>query len=257
MNTDILILSATIIFGFMNVMFVIAQLKKDNSIVDIGWGLGFLAVVTGLLISTESEGVVQFTFFGMIALWSLRLAGYIYKRNKGAGEDFRYAAWRKEWGKHVVWRAYLQVFMLQGSIMWIVLSPSYAVFTMPEDTFSATHYVGLVLWCIGFYFEAVGDAQMMHFKSDPKNKGKVMNTGLWRYTRHPNYFGEALLWWGFGVYSFNLELWWLSIIGPALITFLLLKVSGVTMLERKYEGNPKYAYYQRTTNAFLPWFPKK
>lgn len=257
MNTDLFILSAKIIFVFMNVMFVIAQIKKDNSIVDIGWGLGFLSVTIGLLISTGFQSIVQLSFLTMIALWSLRLAGYIFRRNRGTGEDYRYAAWRKEWGKNVVWRAYLQVFMLQGAIMWIVLSPSYAVFASASNTFGITHYVGALLWAVGFYFEAVGDAQMMRFKAEPNNKGKVMNQGLWKYTRHPNYFGEALLWWGFGVFSFTTELWWLSLIGPAVITFFLLKVSGVAMLERKYDGNPKYAEYKRTTNAFLPWFPKR
>ena len=140
--------------------------------------------------------------------------------------------------------------------MFIVLSPSYAVFSNTESTLGIPHYIGIFLWIVGFYFEAVGDAQMMRFKSDSANKGKVMNQGLWKFTRHPNYFGEALLWWGFGVFSFTPELWWLSFLGPSVITFFLLKVSGVAMLERKYDGNPKYAEYKRTTNAFLPWFPK-
>jgi steroid 5-alpha reductase family enzyme len=240
----------------MNIMFVIAQLKKDNSIVDIGWGLGFLAVVSGFVLTSKSPSVPQLVFLGMIAVWALRLAGYIFKRNRGTGEDYRYAAWRKEWGKTVVWRAYLQVFMLQGFIMFMVLSPSYALFSEVAAGLEITHFVGILLWSIGFYFEAIGDAQMMRFKSDTTNKGKVMNSGLWKYTRHPNYFGEALLWWGFGVFSLSAELWWLSLIGPAAITFFLLKVSGVAMLERKYDGNSKYAEYQRTTNAFLPWFPK-
>jgi len=257
MNAALLLLSAIIIFVFMNIMFLIAQFKKDNSIVDIGWGLGFLAVVSGFTFNIGSPSISQFIFLGMIAAWSLRLAGYIFKRNHGTGEDYRYAAWRKEWGKNVVWRAYLQVFMLQGFIMWIVLSPSYAVFSSQSESLNPTHYIGILLWLVGFYFEAVGDAQMMRFKSNSFNKGKVMNTGLWKYTRHPNYFGEALLWWGFGFFSFTPELWWLSITGPAVITFFLLKVSGVAMLERKYDGNTKYAEYKRTTNAFLPWFPKK
>lgn len=257
MNTEILLLSAKIIFVFMNIMFVIAQIKKDNSIVDIGWGLGFLAVTVGLMMHTGFQSVVHVIYVGMIALWSLRLAGYIFKRNSGTGEDFRYAAWRKEWGKNVVWRAYLQVFMLQGVIMFVVLSPSYVVFTTLPSNLGVTHYIGILFWLVGFYFEAVGDAQMMRFKSDSSNKGKVMNQGLWKFTRHPNYFGEALLWWGFGVFAFTPELWWLSLLGPAVITFFLLKVSGVAMLERKYDGNSKYAEYQRTTNAFLPWFPKK
>lgn len=255
MNSEYLFLSAKIIFVFMNMMFVIAQFKKDNSIVDIGWGLGFLCVTIGLLFAHGSQTLVQLSFLAMIALWSLRLAGYIFKRNRGTGEDYRYAAWRKEWGRNVVWRAYLQVFMLQGLIMLIVLSPAYALFSLQHADLEIQHMIGMVLWSIGFYFEAVGDAQMMRFKANPNNKGKVMDQGLWRYTRHPNYFGEALLWWGFGVFSLSTELWWLSLIGPALITFFLLKVSGVAMLERKYAGNTKYAEYQRTTNAFLPWFP--
>ena len=241
----------------MNVMFVIAQIKKDNSIVDIGWGLGFLAVTIGLVFTTGLQSQVHLVFLFMIMLWSLRLARYIFKRNLGTGEDYRYAAWREEWGKNVVWRAYLQVFMLQGVIMWIVLSPSYAVFSNPNTEFGALQCFGVFLWIIGFYFESVGDSQMMRFKAKEGNKGKLMNQGLWKYTRHPNYFGEALLWCGFGVYSFTAETWWLSLIGPAVITFFLLKVSGVAMLERKYDGNSKYDEYKRITSSFIPWFSKK
>lgn len=257
MNTELFLVSAKIIFVFMNVMFVIAQVKKDNSIVDIGWGLGFLLVTAGLMLETGFQSTVHLAFLLMILLWSLRLSGYIFKRNRGTGEDFRYAAWRNEWGKNVVWRAYLQVFMLQGVIMWVVLTPAYAVFTNAGAAFESQHFIGVFLWMVGFYFEGVGDAQMMRFKSKEANKGKLMNQGLWKYTRHPNYFGEALLWWGFGVYSLSVEFWWLSMIGPAVITFFLLKVSGVAMLEKKYDGNSKYAEYKRTTNAFIPWFPKK
>lgn len=257
MNTDLFLQSAQIIFVFMNVMFLLAQLKKDNSIVDIGWGLGFLTVTVFLTYNLGLNDTVHQVFLAMISLWALRLAGYIFNRNQGTGEDFRYAAWRKEWGKHAVWRAYLQVFMLQGLIMWIVLSPAYAILSNPTQEFNVYHIIGILLWMIGFYFEAVGDHQMMRFKKDEANKGKVMDQGLWRLTRHPNYFGEALLWWGLGAYSFTPDFWWLSLIGPAVITFLLLKVSGVAMLERKYDGNSKYAEYKRTTNAFIPWFPKK
>lgn len=256
MNPELSFISAIIIFIFMNIVFIIAQFKKDNSIVDIGWGLGFLSVTIGLFLETSLQSSVHLIFLLMIGVWALRLSGYIFKRNRGTGEDYRYAAWRRDWGKNVVWRAYLQIFMLQGTIMWIVLSPSYAVFSNSSSAFGLPHYIGIFLWIIGFYFEGVGDAQMMRFKANPSNKEKVMNKGLWRLTRHPNYFGEALLWWGFGVYSFTTDLWWLSLIGPIVITFLLLKVSGVAMLERKYEGNLKYDEYKRTTNVFIPWFPK-
>lgn len=257
MDTEILTLSAKIIFIFMNVMFLIAQLKKDNSIVDIGWGIGFILVTMVLVLSSGMASPVHLAFFAMVLIWGWRLAEYIYKRNRGSGEDFRYAAWRKEWGKNVVWRAYLQVFVLQGIIMWIVLSPAYAMFNNPSEEFGSKHLIGILLWGIGFYFEAVGDNQMQRFRADKANKRTVMDQGLWKLTRHPNYFGEALLWWGLGIFAFNPDLWWLSFIGPAVITFLLLKVSGVAMLERKYDGNSKYAQYKRTTSAFIPWFPKK
>lgn len=241
----------------MNVMFILAQIKKDNSIVDIGWGIGFFLVTAGLTFKTGNQSLVHLAFLAMIALWAARLASYIFIRNRGTGEDYRYAAWRKEWGKNVVWRAYLQVFILQGLIMAVVLSPAYAVFSTDAPEFGIQHFTGILLWCVGFYFEAVGDAQMKKFKAEPANKGKVMNQGLWRYTRHPNYFGEAVLWFGFGVFSINPDFWWLSFIGPVVITFFLLNVSGVAMLERKYDGNVKYAEYRRTTNAFLPWFPRQ
>ena len=131
------------------------------------------------------------------------------------------------------------------------------MFSNSEIELGILQYIGAFLWMIGFYFEAVGDSQMMRFKAEEANKGKLMNRGLWKYTRHPNYFGEALLWCGFGVYSFTAETWWLSLIGPAVITFFLLKVSGVALLERKYDGNSKYDEYKRITNSFIPWFPKK
>jgi steroid 5-alpha reductase family enzyme len=255
MITQLISTAALTIFAFMNVMFVLAQIKKDNSIVDIGWGIGFLLVTLRLSWQTGFTAVPHLIFLLMIAVWAIRLASYIYVRNRGTGEDYRYAAWRKKWGKNVVWRAYLQVFILQGVIMAIVLSPAYSMYSFAETELGIKHWVGMAMWLVGFYFESVGDAQMKRFKADPANKGVVMNTGLWRYTRHPNYFGEAVLWWGVGIFSITFDLWWLSLIGPAVITFFLLKVSGVAMLERKYDGNPKYAEYTRTTNAFLPWKP--
>lgn len=255
MNLPFLYESALVVFIFMNIMFLLALRLRDNSIVDVGWGIGFILIAT-LGVLRHGSAPVHLLVFAMVMLWGIRLAGYIFLRNRGKGEDFRYADWRKAWGRHVVWRSYLQVFMLQGLFMLVIASPIFSVFSSPATGLSWNVLLGAVLWGIGFYFEAVGDAQMKAFKADPANKGRIMRSGLWRYTRHPNYFGEALLWWGIGLVSFHAELWYLAIIGPSVITFLLLKVSGVTMLERKYDGNPKYADYVQRTNAFLPWFPK-
>lgn len=256
MNWDFLVDSAVAVFIFMNLMFVVAFLIKDNSIVDIGWGLGFIIIgCVGLL--RHGQGTLQWLTFALVVLWGVRLASYILIRNRGKGEDFRYAAWRKEWGSSVVWRSYLQVFTLQGLFMLVIASPLHVLFSTDESPLGWHVWIGVLLWCIGFYFEAVGDAQMMAFKNNPVNKGKIMSSGLWRYTRHPNYFGEAMLWWGIGLVAASGPIWYAAFIGPVVLTFLLLRVSGVTMLERKYEGNPNYAEYVRQTSTFLPWWPKR
>lgn len=255
MNVPFLLQSALVVFIFMNVMYGLALWLKDNSIVDVGWGVGFMLIAnTGLLHS--GLALVPCLVYSAVMLWGFRLATYIYVRNHGNGEDYRYAAWRKAWGKYVALRSYFQVFMLQGSLMLVIASPLYAAFSSNEQSLSCNVVLGALLFGIGLYFEAVGDAQMKAFKANAAYKGTIMRSGLWNYTRHPNYFGEALLWWGIGLMSFEMETWYLSIIGPAVITFLLLRVSGVALLERKYDGNPKYADYVRTTNAFLPWWPK-
>jgi len=256
MNWDFLFDAAVAVFIFMNAMFMLAFRLKDNSIVDIGWGLGFIIIAcVGLL--RHGQGMLHVLTFSLVALWGVRLASYIFIRNRGKGEDFRYAAWRREWGSSVVWRSYLQVFMLQGMFMLVIASPLHVLFSTDGVQLGWNVWVGVLLWCIGFYFEAVGDAQMMAFKRDPSNKGKIMRTGLWRYTRHPNYFGEAVLWWGIGLVAASGPLWYAALVGPAVLTFLLLRVSGVTMLEKKYDGNPKYADYVRQTSTFVPWWPKQ
>lgn len=256
MNWDFIFDSAIAVFVFMNLMFLVALRLKDNSIVDIGWGLGFI-LIASIGVIRHGHEKLHLLLFSMIALWGVRLAAYIFIRSRGKGEDFRYAAWRKEWGGTVVWRSYLQVFMLQGIFMLTIVSPLWAAFSDVGSSLGVNTWIGAMLWCVGFYFEAVGDAQMMAFKSNPENRGRIMRSGLWRYTRHPNYFGEALLWCGIGLVAASGPVWYLAAIGPAVLTFLLLRVSGVTMLEKKYEGNPKYADYVEKTSAFLPWRPQQ
>lgn len=255
MNWLLLQNSALIVFIFMVVMFLIAQKIKDNSIVDIGWGIGFVLIAISSFLLSE-QTTVQWIAVALITVWGLRLATYIFSRNIGNGEDYRYAQWREEWGKYVVVRAFFQVFMLQGAIMLIVASPLYVIFSQPlELTWNV--YLALVVWLFGFYFEAMGDYQMARFKKNPANKGIVMRQGVWKYTRHPNYFGDATQWWGIFLLALMSPYWYWAAIGPAVMHFFLVKVSGVAMLERKYKGNPKYADYIATTSAFLPWFPKK
>jgi len=238
---------------YMVLMWLLALRLKDNSLVDIGWGMGFVLICGTYLAMLPQVTSGQWLMFLVVAIWAVRLSGYIWLRNRGKGEDFRYAAWRKDWGRHVVWRSLLQVFMLQGAIMLVVATPLHAVFQGTSQALSPSMLIGSLLAMAGIAIEAVADAQMMRYKSDSANKGRIMQNGLWRYSRHPNYFGEAVTWWGLGIMA--LPTWW-GAIGPVLITWLLLRVSGVTMLERKYEGNPEYSNYTKRTNAFLPWWPK-
>jgi steroid 5-alpha reductase family enzyme len=252
-------ISAVAIFCFMCLMFVIALIKKDNSVADIGWGLGFILVMYITLFQNEpfmrKHKLMEF----LILAWGLRLSSYIAIRNWGKPEDFRYANWRKEWGSNFLLRSFLQVFMLQGLIMFIVSLPIIIVNSNTESNqdFRFLYMIGAGVWFVGFFFETLGDHQMFMFKSDVHNNGKVMNKGLWKYTRHPNYFGESLQWWGVFLIAIPSGWWYVSIVSPVLITFLLLRVSGVTLLEKKYEGNDKYALYKKQTNAFIPWLPKK
>lgn len=253
---EMLLYSALAIFAYMVLVFLWATLIKDNSIVDIGWGMGFLVVAAVGLIIMPLPQPFHYVLAAMVGIWGIRLSGYIFGRHRNVGEDYRYAQWRKEWGKYVVPRAFFQIFMLQGMFMYVIALPIMIAMGNSETELSWVSYIGIALWLIGFLFEAVGDWQKSKFKADPANNGKIMQSGLWRYTRHPNYFGEALLWWGIFVFVQPAGYWYVSIISPIILTFLLTKVSGVAMLEKKYKGNKAFEDYARRTSAFIPWWPK-
>lgn len=249
---NVYLISALYIFIFMNFMYLLALRLKDNSIVDIGWGIGFIIVSLAMLFDRGTFYPRQLLITALVILWGLRLALYIFMRNKGKGEDFRYKQWRNEWGKTIYWRSYLQVFMLQGAIMFVIALPLMQVNASNSSELLPADFIGAAVWLIGFLFEAVGDGQMMRFKNNPANKGKIMRYGLWKYTRHPNYFGEALLWWGIFIIAAGAGNIFISVISPVALTYLLLRVSGVAMLEKKYTGNPEYDEYIRTTSSFVP-----
>jgi steroid 5-alpha reductase family enzyme len=229
---------------------------KDSSIVDIFWGSGF--VIVGWFYFAMSEGNMarKWLLMVLVTIWGLRLSLHIAKRNLGKGEDFRYQTWRKEAGASWWWKSLVKVFLLQGLILWFVSMP------LLGAQFFATElnwldYLGIVVWLIGFVFEAGGDWQLMQFRADESKKGKVLNTGLWRYSRHPNYFGDAAQWWGFYFMALAAGAWW-TILSPLLMTFLLMRVSGVVMLEHSLKKTkPEYAAYIKRTSAFFPMPPKK
>jgi len=244
----------------MTVWFVLALFRKDNSIADIAWGLGFVlvAVVTFL---RRGSLFLPLLVTALVVVWGSRLAVHILVRNRKRGEDPRYAEWRRKWGRSFFWRSYLQVFLLQGFFLLVISSPVILVNTHrwdrpPGGEGHGVWLAGFLVWCVGFFFEAVGDAQLARFKRDPGNRGKIMDRGLWRYSRHPNYFGESLMWWGIFLVALEVPYGWTTVVSPVLITFLLVRVSGVPMLERKYTGNAEFQAYARRTSAFVPWVPK-
>jgi steroid 5-alpha reductase family enzyme len=241
----------------MTLMFAAAFLKKDNSIVDIAWGPGFVLITVLTFFLKPGFTFRHILVSGLIILWGLRLMIHIFLRNRGKGEDFRYAEWRRDWGKWFVLRSYFQVFMLQGFFMIVIAWPIILTNSSRESGLGWLEVSGAGLWLIGFCFESVGDAQLTRFKKDPVNKGKIMTEGLWMYTRHPNYFGEVVMWWGIFLIALAVPDGWTAVVSPILITVLLLRVSGVTMLEKKYKDNPEFEAYARRTSAFFPWPPRK
>ncbi len=194
----------------------------------------------------------------LVVVWAVRLGGHILVRNAGEGEDRRYRKWRETWSGPFWLRSLLQVFLLQGAILWVVSAPLLASMHNAEpDSLVASDFIGLAIWCVGLFFEAVGDWQLARFKSDPANDGKVMDRGLWRYARHPNYFGDAALWWGFFVIAAGTTDGWITVFSPVIMTFLLLRVSGVALLERGMKRRrPDYQAYIERTSAFIPLPPK-
>jgi steroid 5-alpha reductase family enzyme len=253
----IIALSAITVFLFMIFMFILAQLLKNNSIVDIGWGIGFILITSVLLIARESADLKKLVLAAMILIWGLRLALHIFIRARGKREDFRYAQWRKDWGKNAVLNALVKVFLLQGLIMILIALPIMVEFSSNNDKLNTFSFFGVLIFAFGLLFESVGDFQMYCFKKNPKNKGKIIKSGLWKYTRHPNYFGEAVLWWGIAIFTIGSELWLISFIGSLILNLLLVFVSGVPILEKKYEGNSEWENYKKITPMFIPLFGKK
>ncbi|MFA6613100.1 MAG: DUF1295 domain-containing protein [Dehalococcoidales bacterium] len=249
--------SGLVILVYMSLLFLAALMLGDNSIADIGWGFGFIVVALFVLFIQADFTARQILVTSLITIWCLRLSARILKRNWGKGEDFRYRKWREEWGRWFILRSYLQVFILQGFFMWLISLPVIIIGAKMQPGFGWVDFTGLAVWLIGFFFEAVGDWQLDRFLSNPDNRGKILDSGLWRYTRHPNYFGEVVMWWGIYIISLS-QLWgWAGIIGPITITVLILFVSGVPLLERTMAKNPAYNDYASRTSIFFPLPPRR
>lgn len=239
----------------MNVFFVISLILKRNDVADSAWGIGFVVLAIFNFIVSKDFQQTKFILTFLVFLWGLRLTAYLTLRNWNKSEDYRYKEWRHKWGKNVAIKSYLQVFLLQGLFMFLVSLPV-SLYNRFDGGVIFISFIGLIIWLLGFYIETIADIEMYLFKKNPKNKDEVMRTGLWRYSRHPNYFGEVTMWWGIGILTLGSTYWYLGLLGPLTITFLILKVSGIPMLEKKYEGNKEYEHYKRKTSAFIPLPPR-
>lgn len=246
-----------VLLSFFIVIFIVGQILKDNSIVDIGWGSGFVISALYTFFRNPDSGLKGILITGAIVIWGSRLTYHIAKRNIGKPEDYRYVAMRKSWGnQYVLIKAFLHVYFLQLVIQYVVTLP--VIYGNSGDQgLRWFNFMGIALWGLGFFFESFGDYQLKMFKRKAENKGKLMDKGLWALTRHPNYFGDSAMWFGIFLLAIaNMSGLWI-IVGPVLMTFFLVFVSGVRMLEKKYKGREDFEAYKRRTSAFIPWFPKK
>jgi steroid 5-alpha reductase family enzyme len=231
---------------------------RNASIVDIVWGLGFVTVGWTAWLIADHHGARSLVLLIMVTLWGLRLAVYLAWRNHGKGEDFRYVAMRRSIGSHFWIVSLLTVFGLQGLLLMTVSLPLSVGIPQAAVSLGPTSYLGLAVFAVGMFFEAVGDAQLARFKADPANSGQVMDQGLWRYTRHPNYFGDFCVWWAMFAVIIGVDHWEWTVIGPIAMTVLLLRVSGVALLEKSIgRRRPGYEAYVARTSAFIPRPPRR
>ena len=242
----------------MLIGWLLSLVVKNVTVVDSLWGLGFVMIAWTTFFLTDGFLGRKLLIAFLVTLWGVRLSTYLTWRNWGKGEDPRYGLWREKSGKHFWIVSLFKVFLLQAVFLWAIsISIQYGVASKTPEIITRLDVCGLILWGVGFIFEAVGDWQLAVFKSNPANKGKVMDRGLWAYTRHPNYFGDSAVWWSFGIFSVAAGGYW-QVIGSVIMTLLIIKVSGVALLEKSLnETKPQYRDYIQKTNSFFPWFPKK
>ena len=255
----ILIGSGATIWAALTLLWLVSLRRRDASIIDAFWGPGFALVAGVALVLTPAPTGHAVLLAGMTALWAFRLGFHLLRRNLAHGEDRRYRAMREAGGPGWPLRSYVTVFLLQGVLMWLISLPLQLGIGL-SPAIGLDHpltVAGAALFLFGFVFEAVADAQMWRFKQDRANQGRVMNQGLWRYSRHPNYFGEACVWWGLYLAACPSPWAPLAVFSPLLVNFLLTRVSGVPMAERNMrDTRPEYRDYAERTSTFIPWPPK-
>lgn len=244
----------------MTTWFFVSLEFKRNDVADIAWGLGFVVVAWSAFALANilgEVGVRGFVVNILVSVWGIRLSSHVFLRNRKKNEDKRYLGWRTAWGKWFLLRSYVQVYMLQGFFMFVISAPMLWVHSNDAVNLGLLGFAGIGIWIIGFLFEAIGDAQLAWHLRNPVNSGHTLMTGLWKYTRHPNYFGEALQWWGIWFIASELPYGWATVLGPLTITYLIVFVSGIPMLERAMAGRADFESYKIRTSKFIPLPPKR
>ena len=245
--------------AMMVIGWLISLVYRNVTIVDSLWGLGFILIAWLTLVISDGYWGRQLLLATLVTLWGLRLSAYLSWRNWGKGEDPRYGGWREKSGDRFWLVSLFKVFILQAVFLWVI---AYAIqigqLAKTPATMTWLDGVGIFVWVVGFIFESVADWQLASFKSDPTNIGRVMDRGLWAYSRHPNYFGEFLVWWGIFLITLSTPNGWWTIISPVIITAVLLKMTGIPLTEKALvEKRPEYSDYIQRTSAFVPWWPAK
>ena len=256
-TTSVLKLSAinvALVAIFMTIFYLIAYLRKRIDTVDIAWGLGFIVIAIATMLHRPSTSTQVVAL--LVSIWGIRLALHIALRSRGKKEDPRYKEIAKKWKGNYWLRAYFSIFLTQGLLMLIVGAPILAASGPANYDLEAMIYFGSAMWVSGFAIEAYADQQLAQYLKN-KKRPKVLKTGLWKYSRHPNYFGELLQWWGIGVIALSAERGYLGLIGPLLISFLIIFVSGIPPIEKRRAKDSAYKQYQKTTSPLIPWPPKK
>ena len=253
--------TAAALAGCVLILWLLSIRLRDISIIDIFWGPGFglVALITYFLSDGVGLDSRRMLVTALTVLWAARLGVYLFWRHHGKGEDPRYTAmFRAKPDPYLHLQTLLKVYLLQGFLIWLISMPvQLAQYLAPSAPLGIPALVGTALWIIGFLFEAIGDVQLARFRSNPASRGRILDSGLWRYTRHPNYFGNACLWWGLFLIACDHWVGWLTIFAPLLMTHFLLNVTGKELLEKRMNhARPGYAEYVARTSGFFPWPPR-
>ncbi|MFX1569238.1 MAG: DUF1295 domain-containing protein [Promethearchaeota archaeon] len=260
--------STLFLFFYLIIAFIVGTIKKNNGLMDIFYGPGYSVIaLTSLIhyfILENALNIRQIIVTVLVIIWSIRLASYVFIRNRGKPEDYRYKAMRERWKTNILLKSLIRVYIFQGIVIFIVAFPVWFVNISINplvlnllDFAGITLWLGGIVWLIGFLFETIGDYSLYKFLSKPENKGEVMDRGVWKLSQHPNYFGEVTQWWGIYIIVLATPFGFITILGPIFITYMIIKVSGIKLLDKRFEADSKYAKYKQRTSVFFPWFPKK